>query len=152
LTDRDTLTGLLGSWVTVTHPHLPTVWQGRLTGLADNPSLILDGPGGTRTVLPQSYAVHLAATVPATRPEDQPRPFAELRDTGLLWLINRAALHPRGTALALHTDGAGDVTGWSLLRNTDGAPWSFDPATDADGYARAEATLAHLHAQEGTDQ
>lgn len=71
-----------------------------------------------------------------------PRPFLELRDTGLLWLINRVALHPRGLSLALHVSGSGDVLGWSLLRNDDNEPWSFDPATDSDGHTRAEATLA----------
>ena len=44
-----------------------------------------------------------------------PRPFAELRDTGLLWLINTSVLHPRGFALALHLDEQGNATGWSLL-------------------------------------
>lgn len=45
------------------------------------------------------------------------RPFSELRDTGLLWLINRVAFHPRGFALTLHTvrgDDGDTVTGWSL--------------------------------------
>lgn len=44
-----------------------------------------------------------------------PRPFADLRSTGLLWLINTSVLHPRGYALALHYDDDGNAVGWSLL-------------------------------------
>jgi len=56
---------------------------------------------------------------------DPGRPFSELRDTGLLWLINRVVFHPRGYALALHSDGVGgEYTGWSLMG--DGTePWSM---------------------------
>lgn len=71
----------------------------------------------------------------------QPRPFSELRDSGLLWLINRAVLHPRGYAIALHVDGEGEVTGWSLLG--DGSePWTFEDGPDQrDAFRRAERTL-----------
>lgn len=59
----------------------------------------------------------------ATTPDDG-RPFSELSPTGLLWLINTTVFHPRGYALALHFDDAGDATGWSLMG--DGAePWQF---------------------------
>jgi hypothetical protein len=74
-------------------------------------------------------------------PGTGPRPLAELHGSGLLWLINRAVLHPRGLALALHVNEHGPY-GWSLLRSTEGEPWQFDPDTDTDGYRRAEATLA----------
>ena len=63
--------------------------------------------------------------------EHNPRPFTELRDTGLLWLLNRVVFHPRGYALALHFEGElpdlGECVGWSLLG--DGSePWSMgDP-------------------------
>lgn len=54
------------------------------------------------------------------------RPFAELRDTGLLWLINRVVFHPRGYALGLHFDLDLNCIGWSLLG--DGSePWSMGP-------------------------
>lgn len=54
----------------------------------------------------------------------EPRPFAELRETGLLWLINRTVFHPHGFALALHVDSDGNATGWELLG--DGSePWTF---------------------------
>jgi len=60
------------------------------------------------------------------------RPFAELRDSGLLWLVNAAVLHSRGYALALHFDDDGNATGWSL--QGDGSePWTFltdDPEID----------------------
>lgn len=144
MTCRDELGELLGEWVTVTSSHARTVWQGRLVGLADLPSLVLLSPGGGQLCLPQSFDVQPAAppTVGAPPPGAAFRPFSELRDTGLLWLLNRTALHPRGLALALHTDEAGEVLGWSLLVSGDGDPWTFDPATDADGRTRAEATIA----------
>ena len=72
-------------------------------------------------------------------PPDLPRPFAELRDTGLLWLINRQVFHPRGYALALHW-ADGDVVGWSLLG--DGTtPWNFEDGKEGAEFAAANATL-----------
>lgn len=71
-----------------------------------------------------------------------PRPFSELRDTGLLWLINTSVFHPRGFALAMHFDDQGAATGWSLLG--DGTePWTFQlQDAEADRLFRAvEATL-----------
>lgn len=71
---------------------------------------------------------------------DPGRPFAGLRDSGLLWLINRVVFHPRGFAFALHTDHAGKVTGWSLLG--DGSePWTFPRDVDQEGHRLAEASL-----------
>lgn len=68
-----------------------------------------------------------------------PRPAAELRDTGLLWLINRVVFHPRGFALALHWDDAGNLAGWSLLG--DGSEvWTFEHNEDA----KFEAAQAFL--------
>ena len=52
---------------------------------------------------------------------DDLRPLAELRDSGLLWLINRVAFHPRGVALALHQTPEGEVTGRVLGIDDDGA-------------------------------
>ena len=142
--EQPALADLLGQWVTATNPVDGAVWVGQLVALADHPTLILNSPGGGQVSLPQTFAVHPAAepAQPAGEDSSAPRPFLELRDTGLLWLINRVALHPRGLSLALHVSGSGDVLGWSLLRNDDNEPWSFDPATDSDGHARAEATLA----------
>jgi hypothetical protein len=68
------------------------------------------------------------------------RPLSELSDAGLLWLINRAVFHPRGFALALHSDGNGVVTGWQL--QGDGSEeWSFPPERERDHFQRAEQTL-----------
>ena len=65
---------------------------------------------------------------------DVPIPWAKLRDTGLLWLINATVFHPRGYALAIHLDGNGDCIGWSLLG--DGTEsWAFrEPDDPPDGY------------------
>lgn len=74
---------------------------------------------------------------------DLGRPLSELRSSGILWLVNRAVLHPRGFALALHTVGDDRVTGWSLLG--DGSEvWAFDEDDDDERFAAAEATLAQL--------
>lgn len=62
---------------------------------------------------------------------EKQRDFAELRSTGLLWLINSTVFHPRGFALALHFDDDGNCTGWSMMG--DGSePWRFsaDPVTE----------------------
>jgi len=70
-----------------------------------------------------------------------PRAWAELRDSGLLWLINRTALHPRGFALGVRFDEGGNAVGWQLLG--DGAePWMFLGEDEEDScFARLEAFL-----------
>jgi hypothetical protein len=66
------------------------------------------------------------------------RPFSELRDSGLLWLINRVVFHPRGYALALEMRD-GQAVGWKLLG--DGSEvWGFAPPED-DDFEHAQATL-----------
>lgn len=146
MTAHGSLLALLGEWVTVTHPDAPhRVWHGQLASLMDCPSIVLQMPEGGTEVLPQSFDVAGDAPAPSGPHPDvdtQARPFAGLRDSGLLWLINRTALHPRGLALALHLDEHGQAYGWSLVTNAEGEPWQFDPATDNDGYQRAEATIA----------
>lgn len=63
-----------------------------------------------------------------------PRPWNDLKDSGLLWLVNRVVFHPRGYALAIHYTGTfpdlGEATGWSILG--DGTePWTMgDPNAD----------------------
>lgn len=76
------------------------------------------------------------------------RPFAEFRDEGLLWLVNRVVFHPRGYALAFHFDDSTNVTGWSLLG--DGSePWSMGGPmpegfpTEDELFARTCAVLAN---------
>lgn len=59
------------------------------------------------------------------------RPFAELRDEGLLWLINTTVFHPRGYALALHFDHDGNATGWTMIG--DGSePWQMPDSPEVD--------------------
>lgn len=72
---------------------------------------------------------------------DGPRPLEDLRESGLLWLINRVVFHPRGFAIALHIRG-GKAVGWELLG--DGSePWQYaDEVDERDALTRAEATLA----------
>lgn len=63
------------------------------------------------------------------------RPFSEMSDEGLLWLINRVCFHPRGYALAFHKNEAGDVTGWSMLG--DGSEvWTFPNEADDEEFAK----------------
>lgn len=67
---------------------------------------------------------------------DAGRPI-DLRESGLLWLVNRAVFHPRGFALAVETDGSLSLLG-------DGSePWKFELPSDHedDLFRRAEATL-----------
>lgn len=74
--------------------------------------------------------------------DPQARPFRELRDGGLLWLINTTVFHPRGYALQLHIDEHGEPYGWSLTG--DGTePWSFTPGPDIDkAFKNAQQILA----------
>jgi hypothetical protein len=68
-------------------------------------------------------------------PRPQGRPFSELSDTGLLWLINRVVFHPRGFALGIthapNSQGIEEATGWSLLG--DGSEvWVMGDDVDED--------------------
>lgn len=74
------------------------------------------------------------------RKQPRPRPFADLRDSGLLWLINAAAFHPRGYALAIHYDENGDAIGWSILGDgTD--PYTVPDETATQRFHDAALTL-----------
>lgn len=84
---------------------------------------------------------------------DKGRPFAEMMDAGLLWLINTSVFHPRGVALSIHVDReTGAASGWSLVAAEPGEVMRYavpaelaDPsaAPDVDAaYRAAEATLA----------
>jgi hypothetical protein len=66
-----------------------------------------------------------------------------LRESGLLWLLNRAVLHPRGFALALHYDNGIDEepTGWSLEFAGVGEPWAFDHGIEPELFQKVEALL-----------
>lgn len=68
------------------------------------------------------------------------RPFLDLSDAGLLWLINRVVFHPRGVALALHEKG-GEALGWELVTAPGNEPFAFPEDIDNEGFRRAEETL-----------
>lgn len=73
--------------------------------------------------------------------DQRPRPFTELSDAGLLWLINRVVFHPRGLALALHADERGEFVGWSL--EGDGSEvWTFSAEDDDEQFERVRRTLS----------
>jgi hypothetical protein len=98
---------------------------------------------------PDTPATDTAATNDPTG-----RPFSDLRDTGLLWLINRVILHPRGYVLGLCYDGdtpvteGGTVTGWTLYG--DGSePWTMGdptPEQQALGYKTEHQLFALIKA------
>lgn len=72
-------------------------------------------------------------------PDADARPWSELRESGLLWLINRVVFHPRGYALGL-VQHDGDVVGWHLLG--DGSEvWSFD-GDEGTTFAAVQRTFA----------
>lgn len=49
----------------------------------------------------------------------------QFRADGLLWMVNAAILHPRGYALTVHINDAGDPIGLSV--QGDGVePWCFE--------------------------
>jgi hypothetical protein len=73
-----------------------------------------------------------------------PRPFVELSESGLLWLINRVVFYPRGFALGLAVNKAGEVTGWRLAGDgsrplqMEGDEPEFERAEEAFAAARAD--------------
>lgn len=60
------------------------------------------------------------------------RAFKELRDSGLLWLINKSVFHPRGFSLSLIFDEEGEVTGWALMGKGDKPVRIPDEAADTE--------------------
>lgn len=73
------------------------------------------------------------------------RPFAELRDSGLLWLINASVFHPRGFALSLTLDDDGNATGWSLRGNGSEA-WIFAEDVSDEAFAATLRTFSQARA------
>lgn len=79
----------------------------------------------------------------------EPRPFVELADSGLLWLINASVFHPRGFAFAVHVSSSGEALGWSL--QGDGTePWYFDGPPRDEKFAAVEATFRQVRVAAGT--
>jgi hypothetical protein len=66
--------------------------------------------------------------------------LTEFREHGLLWLINTAALHPRGYALTFQLDENGEVEGW-FIRGDGKEPWQFGEPCD-DEFNAVLALLA----------
>ncbi|MCF3960315.1 hypothetical protein [Streptomyces fuscigenes] len=56
---RPELLDHLGQWVTVTNPNpsLTASWYGRLVALSDDPTVIIQAPGGGQGVFPQGFAI-----------------------------------------------------------------------------------------------
>ena len=83
-----------------------------------------------------------------TTPAEDERPLrliGDLKDSGLLWLINRVVFHPRGLALALVSD---DIVGWSWKLLGDGTEvWTMPAEVDDEMFLAAQATLAEALAQ-----
>lgn len=103
----------------------------------------------TPDVCPACAAVPAGQLVATS--DDPGRPFTELMDSGLLWLINASVFHPRGLALAIALDPEGNAAGWSLLAADAGEAYRYavpceldDPtkAVDVDDlFRRATATM-----------
>jgi hypothetical protein len=69
----------------------------------------------------------------------------QLRTSGLLWYINRAALHPCGMALGLsYADGVDEPLGWSLTYAGDGEPYYFPPEEEPERCRMVESLFASL--------
>lgn len=73
--------------------------------------------------------------------------FEELRELGILYLINKCVFHPRGFALALSYDINGDLAGWQILGDGTEA-WSMSEELDNTLFPAVEAFLNSLRPDE----
>lgn len=64
-------------------------------------------------------------------PTTPPGVDVDLREDGLLWLINRVVFHPRGFALGVDVDDDGRPTGRFVLFGDGTEVWRFDLDEDA---------------------
>lgn len=95
--------------------------------------------GETLTMLPvealaatiRQIAAELLAIYLTADPAAPARPLIQLKEHGLLWLINKAVFHPRGFALVLHVDRNGNGIGWSLEGDGTEA-WKMGDDIDED--------------------
>jgi hypothetical protein len=62
----------------------------------------------------------------------------DLREDGLLWLINRVVFHPRGYALAVGTE---DDAGKFFLLGDGSEPWSYVDTDEARATGKDEDSL-----------
>jgi hypothetical protein len=74
-------------------------------------------------------------------------PFSDLSAHGMLWLINKAVLHPRGLALGLvYVDGSDEPVGWAVSASTSGEPYTYDKGVDEqDLFRKVNALLETAH-------
>lgn len=64
----------------------------------------------------------------------------DLREDGLLWLINRVIFHPRGYALAMEMRD-GEYTGRWLLQGDGSEIWRFEGVDEDEKLRRVTAVL-----------
>lgn len=107
--------------------------------------LTISVPDGTdlkalEEAMPEGVKLHM--------PDPMDRPMVELFDSGMLWLANRHAFHPRGFALALNRVDDVAVTGWRLLVAYEGEPYGFTEEQDNMRFPAAEHTLAVARARD----
>jgi hypothetical protein len=83
----------------------------------------------------------LTAEQSEVTPGDRGRPLYDMRETGVLWAINRVLFHPRGFSLALVVEpGTENVIGW-LLTNHGDEIITFGPGDEDVEFAAFEAFL-----------
>ncbi len=71
----------------------------------------------------------------------------DLRADGLLWLINRVVFHPRGFALGVREDAAGQVSGFVLYGDgTEAHAFAYEDEPEL--FAAVERTLAAARASD----
>jgi len=68
------------------------------------------------------------------------RPWSELMDSGLLWLVNRQVFHPMGFSLSLHLDEHGEPVGWSIIGD-GGEICAFPYELEQEYFDKVQATL-----------
>lgn len=91
----------------------------------------------------------LSTTEPRSIPDKLAFTFNGLRDTGILWAINRVLFHPRGFALALayapeDLDDTGEPVGWNLYSAESGQVYEFENGTEDSNFKKFEAFLESI--------
>lgn len=106
--------------------------------------VVTDGP-----TAPKTPSASASPSTPSLQ-EMGCRSFEELISSGMLWLINRVALHPRGFALAIHIDDDKKAVGWSILGHGKEV-WTMPESSEDEKFAAIEATLAQATRENETD-